>query len=79
MKRAITEGQRTIKALEMIEEISADAQSTDPKRDWEQSHDAICAIYRVVHSIRSPKCRPNHPSWCKQIDKAIVSDRNFGL
>jgi len=69
--KTITEKQRTIKALEMIEEISADAQKTDPKRDWKESQDAICAIYRIVHSIRSPECRHNHPSWCKRIDDAV--------
>lgn len=50
-------------AMELIEEISADAQSLHPKLHWKQSQDAICAIYRLAHWIRSPKCRKNHKGW----------------
>lgn len=71
----ITESQRTKKALEMIEQASSDAQSTDPKRDWESSQDAIYTIYELVHSIRSPECRCNHPDWVEQIDDAIRAER----
>lgn len=67
----ITEGARAKKALEMIEEISVDAQSTNPQRDWKRSQDAVCEIYRLVHSIRSPGCRKNHKQWCLKIDTAI--------
>ena len=55
----------------MIEEISADAQSLDPKRDWKESQKAVCEIYEVIHSIRSPACRKNHPRWIGEIYKAI--------
>ncbi len=73
MKR-ITDKMRLAVALEAIEEISADAQSTEPFRDWKQSHDAVIAIYKIVHSIRSPKCRKNHPSWVEPIDAAIRAE-----
>lgn len=67
----ITEEMRLNKALEMIEEVSANAQSTNPKRDWKDSHSAICEIYEIVHSIRAPGCRKNHPDWCERIDDEI--------
>ena len=50
-------------ALEAIEEISADAQSTDPKRDWKESYGAVCRIYQIAHWVRAPKCRKNHRGW----------------
>ena len=56
----------------MIEEASADAQSLDPKRDWERSHDAVCEIYEIIHSIRAPDCRKNHPKWIGRIFKTIL-------
>ena len=70
----ITERMRLKKALQMIEEISADAQSTDPKRSWKQSHKAVCEIYEIVHTITTPECRHNHPEWTNKIDDAIRSD-----
>ncbi len=75
MKRnRISEAERTEKALEMIEEVSADAQSLDPKRDWKQSQEAVCRVYELVHSIRCPKCRKNHPRWYMQIDATAHHD-----
>jgi len=71
----ITERQRLAMALEMIEEISADAQSVSPRREWKESQDAVCLIYELVHSIRSPGCRKNHPEWAKKIDDAIKARR----
>ncbi len=72
----ISEQVRTSMGLEMIEDIATCAQSTDPKRDWKKSHDAVCKIYEIVHSIRSVACRKNHPQWCQQIDDAIVGEIN---
>ena len=71
----ITEAMRTKQALEMIEEASTYAQSLTPERDWKESHDAINLIYTIVHSIRSPECRKNHPKWSDRIDKAIMASR----
>ena len=68
----ITEAMRLRTALELIEETSTCAQSTDPQRDWKESQEAICKIYEIVHSIRSPECRKNHTDWVKQIDDAIL-------
>lgn len=67
---------RLIKGLEMIEEISADAQSLDPKRDWKDSYDGIIEIYQIVHSLRAPKCRKNHVDWVELIDNAIRSEKD---
>lgn len=64
----VTEKNRLAVALLAIEEISADAQSTDPERDWKASQDAVCKIYEVVHVINAPKCRKNHPEWTKMLD-----------
>lgn len=50
-------------AIEEIEDISIEAQSTNPKRAWLASHTAVCAIYRIAHAARAPKCRRNHPKW----------------
>lgn len=72
--KKITEKMRTEKALEMIEEISGSEQSADPQRDWRGIYEAFCRIYRIVHSIRSPKCRKNHRGWCREIDDSIKSD-----
>lgn len=71
----ITERMRLNKALEMIETISSDCQSTQPQKTWKESHEGICQIYEVVHSIRAPKCRRNHPDWCAQIDEAIAEEK----
>lgn len=71
----ITEQQRLDMALEMIEEISTYAQSQDPKRDWKESQEAVWGIYGIIHSIRSPWCRKNHPKWCRKIDDAIRDRR----
>lgn len=67
----VTEKQRLTMALEMIEEITADAQSLHPEAEWKQSAEAVGKIYEIVHSIRAPKCRKNHPKWVKQIDDAV--------
>lgn len=50
-------------ALLAIEEISAYAQSTAPRKTWRQSHEAVCEIYRIAHWVNAPKCRKNHRSW----------------
>lgn len=67
----ISEEQRLATALEMIEEISTHAQSTNPERDWKSSQEAVCRIYKIVHSIRSLMCRKNHPLWLKEIDEEV--------
>ena len=71
----ITDSDRLEMGLEMIEEISADAQSLNPKRDWKKSQEAVCEVYRIVHSLRSPACRKNHKDWSDKIDAAIKADR----
>lgn len=71
----ITEPMRLTKALEMIEEASSDAQSTNPRRDWRSTHNALCYVYEIIHSVRSPKCRKNHPAWTEEIDRAIRAPR----
>ena len=71
----ITEKERRDFAWGMIDDISAHAESLDPKRDWKESQDAVCRIYEITHSILAPKCRKNHPGWVKQIDEAILADR----
>lgn len=71
MKRKISEDERLDKALEMIEEISVHAQTLHPKDFWKESAQAVSKIYEIIHSIRTPKCRKNHPRWCKQIDDAL--------
>ena len=71
----ITEKMRLKKALEMIERISANAQSVGPKRDWKESHESVCEIYQIVHTIRTPECRYTHPSWTKAIDDAIRAEQ----
>lgn len=73
----ITEDMRLVKGLEMIEEISSNHQSLNPKRDWRDSHDGIVAIYSIVHSLRAVDCRKNHPSWCKKIDDAIRYEKKL--
>ena len=64
-------GREAIKALGIIENITGNAESLDPKRDWKESHDAICSIYELAHWVRAPKCRKNHPSW----GDALLADR----
>jgi len=71
----ITEAMRRKMAWEMIGEISTHAQSTDPKRDWQESQEAVCAIYRIVHSIDAPSCRKNHGDWLKPVDAAIRREK----
>lgn len=71
----ITESMRRKAAWEMIEEISSHHQSIHPKKDWKESHEAVCDIYKIAHSIRAIKCRKNHPHWCDKIDDVI---RNQG-
>ncbi len=70
----ITEAQRTKKGLQAIEDISSEAQSVDPKRSWKQSHEAVCRIYEIVHSIRNKQCRKNHPNWIQRIDDEIAKE-----
>jgi hypothetical protein len=65
---------RQRKGLEMIEEIAANAQTTAPKRDWKESQEAVCKIYEIIHSLRAPRCRKNHPGWGKAIDAAIRAE-----
>ena len=74
----ITEAMRRKMAWELVEEISTHAQSTDPQRDWKDSHDAICNVYRIAHAIRLIGCRKNHPKWCDAIDAAIRAKRKEG-
>ena len=71
----ITEAARKRMAWEMVEEISTDAESLNPRKTWRRSHEAVCLIYELAHSIRSPKCRKNHPAWVEKIDAAIRSSR----
>mgnify|MGYP001571949895 CR=1 FL=1 len=71
----ITEAMRKTMAWEMIEEISTHAESLDPKRDWKESQEAVCDIYKIAHSIRSPGCRKNHPDWSDKIDAAIRNSK----
>lgn len=71
----ITEAMRLKAALEMIEEISSYAQSTDPRRDWDDSHKAVCEIYQIIHSIRALNCRKNHLDWVERIDAFITKQR----
>lgn len=71
----ITESMRREMAWEMVEEISTHAESLDPKRDWEESQDAVVAIYKIAHSIRSIGCRKNHAAWSDSIDAAIRASR----
>lgn len=70
----ISESQRLEKALEMIEDISTFAQTTDPERDWKQSYRAVIDIYEIIHSIRAPGCRKNHIKWVNKIDEAIIAE-----
>ena len=72
----ITEKMRIKTALEMIEDISSDAQSTCPKKTWQTSHDAVCEIYKLVHSLRSIGCRKNHPAWLEKIDAGVMASKN---
>ena len=73
--KKITDRMRRDYALDIIEDISTYAQSTDPKRDWKKSQEAVCQIYRIAHTILLPKCRKNHAQWSDQIDAAIKSER----
>lgn len=72
----ISEKMRTKKAIEMIEDISSNEQTTNPKRDWKNTYNGLVKIYEIIHSIRSPKCRKNHPSWSDQIDQEIVLEKS---
>ena len=69
--KKITDRMRRDYALDIIEDISTYAQSTDPKRDWKKSQDAVCQIYRIAHTILIPKCRKNHPRWTGELDAAV--------
>ena len=57
--------------LEAIEEVSAAAQSISPRRDWKESHDSVCKIYRMAHTALSLDCRKNHPGWTRELAKAM--------
>lgn len=77
----VLKGSRTLekarleKGLELIELISSYAQTTDPKRAWKESYDAIISIYQLVHTLRMPACRKNHQDWIKPIDDALKMDK----
>ncbi len=78
--RKRTDGKRerklALKAMEMIEEISADAQTTHPQKRWKESYEAVCRIYQLAHSIRAPRCRKNHPDWHQEIKFNLKADRD---
>lgn len=67
---------KNVVALHLIEEIAANAQSLDPKRDWRESHDSVCAIYRLAHVINVPGCVKNHPSWAEPLARRPEPRRN---
>jgi hypothetical protein len=71
----LSEREILVAGLEMIEEVSADAQSLHPQEDWKESQDAVCFIYELVHTIRTPGCRKNHPEWLKNIEAKVRADR----
>lgn len=71
----ITEAARRRTAWEVVEEVATHAESLNPKRDWEESHDAVVAIYQIAHSIRTPKCRKNHPKWIDRVNAAVRDSR----
>ena len=71
----ITERARRRMAFLLIEEISTYAQSTDPKRDWKESGEAINRIYRLAHTINNPGCRKNHPAWTSDLDREVRANR----
>lgn len=75
MKPEPTEAERCKVGLEMIEDISASAQSAHPEDEGERIHTAICAIYEIIHTLRSPACRKNHPKWLEQLDKWCIRGR----
>lgn len=72
----VTDGERLKFGLELVDEIAAYAQSTNPERDWDQTHKAVCDIYEVTHSILSPDCRKNHPEWIAKLDAYILKRRS---
>ena len=49
--------------MELIEDISANAQGLTDSKDQL----AIASIYRIAHSVLSPACLRNHPSWDEPI------------
>ena len=67
--------ERLIAALRLIDDITANAQSLDPKRDWEQSHDAVCQAYEIAHAAFNPSCMKAHPLWGKPIDVVVKEMR----
>lgn len=73
--KKITERERARMAMMMIDEISAEAQTTHSEKHGKELHDSICEIYRIAHSISGPKCRKNHPGWLDGVDAAIRAER----
>ena len=69
--KKITEMERLEGGLDLVYEISCCAQSPNPERDWKSAHDGICKIYRILHTIKSPGCRKNHPDWTEELDAMI--------
>lgn len=67
----ITDKERTAKAFELIEKISAENMGND-------CVGPLASIYRIAHTARAPKCRKNHPGWTEGLDAAIISSRRRG-
>ena len=70
MKRS-SDKERRRRILGVVYDESMYAQSTNPKKDWKQSHDAVCKIFQMIHVVLVPKCRKNHPEWTKELDSAM--------
>lgn len=62
-------------AMEVIEQITSNAQSIEPKRDWKESQEAINAAFRIAHAARKPSCMSAHPDWGDPIDAAMSQQR----
>lgn len=69
--RQIIESIRLETGIKIIEAIAANAQSVRPKKHWFELNKAVCEIYRIAHTISSPKCRKNHKDWLKKLDADI--------
>ena len=69
----ITEAMRRKKSWEMIHEIAEDASANSGSK----ADEALNSIYRIAHTMGTPKCRKNHANWIKPIDAAIrAGERN---
>lgn len=64
----ITEKERQLKGLQMVEEIAADALSGKP-------NSVMSSVYRIIHSLRNKQCRRNHSGWLEGVDAAVLADR----